>query len=52
MNNYAKELCQAANQGQKLASLISIAMTNLTEQVALINEAISILIRLLFKLIV
>ena len=49
MNGYAKELTQSAKKGQDLAQSTTKAMDEITEQVALINDAISVIDQIAFQ---
>ena len=49
MNGYAKELTHSAKKGQDLAQSTTKSMDEITEQVALINEAISVIDQIAFQ---
>jgi methyl-accepting chemotaxis protein len=49
MNGYANELTSSAQKGQELAQSTTKAMDEITEQVALINEAISVIDQIAFQ---
>lgn len=49
MNGYAKELTHSAKTGQELAQNTTKAMDEITQQVTLINEAISVIDQIAFQ---